>query len=81
MRTVLCTTAGRRTLLLTLAVGVAGAVTLPAAVATSSSAAQHPRPEPAPVTAADEVGDPGVAVLGPAVKYVRGADGTVRRVR
>lgn len=81
MRTVLCTTAGRRALLLALAAGSAAALALPAAAADSMSPPRHTRPEPAPVTAVGADGGTGGAVLGPAVKYVRDADGTVRQVR
>jgi len=76
MRTVLCsTTAGRRAFLLALVAGMAGAVALPAtsADAAASSGGRH-----AGVHAG--IRD-GVAVLGPAVKYVRSSDGSIRRVR
>jgi len=75
MRTVLCTPAARRTaLLLALTAGTAGVAGLTAstadAAASSKAKAGHHRH-------AKTSG----AVLGPAVKYVRESDGTVRQVR
>jgi hypothetical protein len=75
MRTVLCTPAARRAaLLLTVMVGTAGVAGLTAstadAAASSKAKAGHHRH-------AKTSG----AVLGPAVKYVRESDGTVRQVR
>ncbi|HEX6922149.1 MAG TPA: hypothetical protein VF314_18165 [Actinomycetes bacterium] len=81
MRTVLCTTAGRRALLLVLAAGTAGVLALPATAADGSSSSRHTPPGPAPASAAGEDDGNGAAVLGPAVTYVRDADGAVRRVR
>ena len=84
MRTALRTTAWRRTLTVTLAVALSGALAVPAATAAQSSA-PHKRSghvATATVSGAKAVGtSTGVAVVGPAVKYVRKADGTVRRVR
>ena len=82
MRTVLCTTtAGRGRLLPVLVAGVVGGSILGGAFAPSASAAAtgragHHRPHGA-VTAATGSG----VALGPAVKYVRQSDGTVRLVR
>ena len=82
MRTVLCnTTAGRGRLLPVLVAGVVGGSILGGAFAPSASAAVagragHHRPHHAAATATGS----GVA-LGPAVKYVRQPDGTVRLVR
>ena len=75
MRTVLCTKAARRAALLlvvmTGSAGVAGltASTADAAASTKVKAGQHRH--------ANTSG----AVLGPAVKYVRESDGTIRRTR
>jgi hypothetical protein len=82
MRTVLCTiTAGRGRLLPVLVAGVVGGSILGGAFAPTASAAVtgragHYRPHHAVATATGS----GVA-LGPAVKYVRQPDGTVRLVR
>ena len=82
MRTVLCTmTAGRGRLLPVLVAGVVGGSILGGAFAPSASAATtgragHHRPHHAAAAATGS----GVA-LGPAVKYVRLADGSVRLVR
>jgi hypothetical protein len=89
MRTVLCsTTVGRRAaLLLTLAVGTVGVVALPApaADASSSSGGKHGR-QAGSLTrtsygSAARAGEDGSVALGPAVKYVRTPDGTIRQVR
>ena len=75
MRTVLCTSAARRTaLLLALVAGTAGVAGMTASTADASAspkgkAGHHRHAEPAG------------AVLGPAVKYVRESDGSVRRAR
>lgn len=83
MRTVLSMTARRRALLLALAVGLAGAVAVPASAASHEKQPRHNRSGHAsvggPVTKGG--GGPAGVRLGPAVKYVRDADGTVRRVR
>jgi hypothetical protein len=78
MRTVLYTPAARRaTFLLVLAAGTAGIATM---TATTADAAASPKVKAghhrhvAPSDAA-------ATVLGPAVKYVRESDGSVRRVR
>lgn len=82
MRTVLCTTAAvRGRLLPVLAAGVVGGSILGGVLAPSASAATtgragHHRPH-GTVTQASGSG----VVLGPAVKYVRLPDGTVRQVR
>lgn len=82
MRTVLCsTTAGRGRLLPVLVAGVVGGSILGGVLAPSASAAAtgrtgHHRPH----GAVTKVSGSGVA-LGPAVKYVRQSDGTVRLVR
>ena len=83
MRTVLCTTtAGRGRLLPVLMAGVVGGSILGGAFAPSASAAttgragHHHRPHHVVAAATGS----GVA-LGPAVKYVRLADGSVRLVR
>ncbi len=81
MRTVLCsTTAGRGRLLPVLVAGVVGGSILGGILAPSASAATgrtgHHRPHGTVTT----VSGSGVA-LGPAVKYVRQSDGTVRLVR
>lgn len=76
MRTVLCsTTAGRHAFLLTLVAGMVGVVALPATSADAAAASGRRH-------AGVHAGTPGgVAVLGPAVKYVRESDGSIRRVR
>lgn len=82
MRTVLCTTtAGRGRLLPVLVAGVVGGSILggvfaPTASAAATGRAAHHRPHHAVASANGS----GVA-LGPAVKYVRLPDGTVRLVR
>ena len=94
MRTVLCRkTAGHVVCLLALMAGtVGGGLALPASAAvwgdTSSTgggphqhpAAQHRTHGPA-VGVGERRGKSGTAVLGPAVKYVRLADGTIGTVR
>ena len=84
MRTVLSKTVWRRTLTATLTVAVAGALAMPIATAAPSSTS-HKRSghaATAKVSRAEVVdSSTGVAVVGAAVKYVREADGTVRRVR
>jgi len=84
MRTVLCsTTAGRGAFLLALAAGTVGGSTFasPASAADTLAAAggSHAR------HASHHRSHGGVtgsgAVLGPAVKYVRAADGTISEVR
>ena len=81
MRTVLCsTTAGRGAFLLALVAGVVGGPLAGSAAASSGPASDAPRAghhRPQGATA----GGKGSAVLGPAVKYVRSPDGSVRRVR
>lgn len=88
MRTVLCSTTGaRRALLLALVAGTAGVVALPATSADAASASggkhasrgSHTRTATGAGVGADLGG--GGAVLGPAVKYVRAADGSIRQVR
>ena len=75
MRTVLCTPAARRAaLLLTVMVGTAGVAGL---TASTADAAASPKVKTGHHRHAETSG----AVLGPAVKYVRESDGTVRRVR
>ena len=77
------TTAGRRVLRLALVAGSVGALALPvsAAQALSSPGSRPASPRVARGNAA-VVGDRGgPAVLGPAVKYVRTTDGTIRQVR
>jgi hypothetical protein len=76
MRTVLCTPAARRAaLLLVVMAGTAGVAGLTASTADAAASpkvkAGHHR----------HVERSGAAVLGPAVKYVRESDGTVRQVR
>lgn len=68
---------GRLVLAPALVAGVAmvWAVVLPSAAGASAPAG----PEPAGASAAPV--EPGGAVLGPAVAYLREADGTVRRIR
>jgi hypothetical protein len=76
MRTVLCTKAARRTaLLLAVAAGTAGAAGM---TATSADASASPKVKAGHHRHASASG---AAVLGPAVKYVRESDGTVRQVR
>jgi hypothetical protein len=73
MRTVLCSSAARRgvgLLAVLAAVGAAGNVT-PASAAAKHRVGHHRGQHAAA----------GEAVLGPAVKYVRTADGSIRRVR
>lgn len=85
MRTVLNgTTAGRRAVQLALVVGSVGALALPASAAQALSApgSRHASSTRPAVISGVEVGDRGgKTALGPAVKYVRRADGTIRRVR
>jgi hypothetical protein len=84
MRTVLSTTARRRAVTLALTAGVVIAFAGPASAATSSGKpAKHHRAGHASTGSKTGTGigsDSGVR-LGPAVKYVRSADGTIRRVR
>lgn len=73
MRTVLCSSAARRAvglLAVLAAVGLSGGAT-PASAAVKHRVGHHHGHHPAA----------GKAVLGPAVKYVRTADGSIRRVR
>ena len=78
MRTVLCTPAARRAaFLLALVAGTAGvagmtASTADAAASPKGKAGHHRHVEPSGAAA---------TVLGPAVKYVRESDGSIRRVR
>ena len=81
MRTVLCTRAGRLGLGLALVAGLGAAVALPAAAASERAPVRQSRPEVAPVSSTAHQGPQSAAVLGPAVKYVRDADGTIRHVR
>jgi hypothetical protein len=75
MRTVLCTPAARRAaLLLAFMAGTAGVVGL---TASTADAAAFPKVKTGHHRHAETSG----AVLGPAVKYVRESDGTVRQVR
>jgi hypothetical protein len=78
MGKVLCSTARRSTFALALAVGVAGAIALPASAASHGQPTKHHRTGHAS-TGTKVAG--GSAVLGPAVKYVRTKNGTVRQVR
>jgi len=80
MRTVLCsTTAGRGAFLLALVAGTVGGSTFgqpaSAAEATATAGGPHAR------HAGHHRSHDSAAVLGPAVKYVRAADGTIREVR
>ena len=92
MRTVLCsTTAGRGAFLLALVAGTVGGSTfaLPASAADASAAgrgphahhAGHHRGHGSAAGSGEAGGTSGAAALGPAVKYVRSADGTIREVR
>jgi len=79
MRTVLCSTTARRGALLlagvtTLAGLVGGATAIPASAAVAHRVTHHHRAHAA-------AGDTGGVVLGPAVKFVRQADGSIRQVR
>jgi hypothetical protein len=78
MRTVLCRTAGRATLILVSA-GVVGSAALPA-VPAAAGAAHHRTPvrHSAP---AGHVADRSGTQIDTAVKYVRGADGSIHQVR
>jgi hypothetical protein len=78
MGTVLSSTARRSALALALAVGVAGAIALPASAASQTKPAKHHRAGHA--STGTKVGG-GATVLGPAVKYVRTKNGKVRQVR
>jgi hypothetical protein len=78
MGTNLSSTARRSALALALVVGVAGAIVLPAAAASKAQPTKHHRTGHASTDT--KVGG-GTAVLGPAVKYVRTKNGTVRQVR
>jgi hypothetical protein len=83
MRTVLCSTRAVRSAgLLVLATGLAAAVALPA---TSADAATSRKGERAGGherhAATSQDAGRGEVGLGPAVKYGRSADGTVRKVR
>ena len=75
MRTVLCTPAARRAaFLLALVAGTAGVVGM---TATTADAAASPKVK----AGHHRHVEPSGAVLGPAVKYVRESDGSVRRAR
>ena len=75
MRTVLYTPAARRaTFLLALAAGTAGIATM---TATTADAAASPKVKAGHHRHVERSG----AVLGPAVKYVRESDGSIRQVR
>ena len=76
MRTVLCTSAARRTALL-LAVVVAGTAGVAGLTASTADASASPKGKAGHHRHAEPAG----AVLGPAVKYVRESDGSVRRAR
>lgn len=78
MGTVLSWTARRSAVTLALAVGVAGAVALSASAASATQPTKHHRSGHA--STGTKVGS-GNVVLGPAVKYVRMKDGTIRQVR
>ncbi|MGZ4589639.1 MAG: hypothetical protein ACXV2I_02470 [Actinomycetes bacterium] len=80
MRTVLSTTARRRAVTLALSAGLTVAFVVPASAATSSGkpTKHHRAGHASSAATATGIGD---VRLGAAVKYVRGADGTVRRVR
>ena len=84
MRTVLFgTTVGRRLLRVALVAASVGALALPASAAqaltSSGSRPASPRVTKSNAVVVGNRGGP--AVLGPAVKYVRTADGTIRQVR
>lgn len=84
MRTVLSRTAWRRTFMVTLAVTVSSALAVPAAMAAQSAPPQKRSGHSAAVNSGRAKAvdtSTGVAVVGSAVKYVRDADGAVRRVR
>jgi hypothetical protein len=92
LRTVLCTRAGRLGLGLALAAGLGAAVALPAASAaqlppttsrppSTAVVSQQSGSASAPAGSAVDPGPQSAAVLGPAVKYVRDADGRIRQVR
>jgi len=75
MRTVLCTPAARRAaFLLAVMAGTAGVAGL---TASTADAAASPKVKTGHHRHAETSG----AVLGPAVKYVRDSDGTIRQVR
>ena len=76
MHTVLRTTAGRVSLALALAAGAAGALSAPA-WATAHTASRHP----ASAHHAQARTGSGNVEIGTAVTYVRGPDGTIRRIR
>lgn len=78
MRTVLCRTAGRASLILAMA-GVVGSAALPAVPAAAGAAnnrasVQHAAP-------AAHHTDRSETQIGTAVKYVRNSDGSIRQVR
>ena len=78
MRTVLCTPAARRAaLLLVVMTGTAGVAGL---TASTADAAASPKGKAGHHRHAETSGAVST-VLGPAVKYVRESDGTVRQVR
>jgi hypothetical protein len=78
MGKVLSSTARRSAVALALAVGVAGAIALPASAASQAQPTKHHR---AGHASTGKKASGGNAVLGPAVKYVRTRNGTVRQVR
>jgi len=84
MRTVLCsTTAGRGAFLLALVAGTVGGSTFarPASAADASAAGGGTHARHASHHRSHGVATGSGAVLGPAVKYVRNADGTISEVR
>lgn len=93
MRTVLCsTTAGRGVLLLALVagswIGLAGPASAAGGASTGPKPQAHHADSTRPGTPVTETSRQsrrgetrGVTVLGPAVKYVRLPDGTIRKVR
>ena len=78
MRTVLCRTAGRASLILVSA-GVVGSAAYPAVPAVAGAASNRTSVHH-PVTAGDQKHRSDVQI-GTAVKYVREPDGSVRQVR
>lgn len=84
MRRVLSKTVWQRTLTASLTVAVAGALAIPVATAAPSSTSHKRSGHVATGKVSGATGvdtSTGVAVVGSAVKYVRDADGAVRRVR